>query len=372
MVKWFVAPNHPTPRAPLVSGLVQLRSEHRTEPLLTEHLRWAVAAPFFDGRDDRWLSEFVTDDRLQFMKVRRPGTESNWHQRARAVSGVRDWTDYTRQARHALAVGADGVVTVFPQLAATVAMQKRIQRKDTPLLAWFFNTELTEGARLRSARRNLPAVDRFVVHSSREIGIYSSRLQLPHERFSFVHLQYGGDLAEDPEDREEPFVFATGSGYRDYATFFAAIDKLGYRTLVLPGARSLDGLTVPKSVTVLPQLSKEEIHSHVRRARVNVVPLNLGGANGGLVTMAETFRHGRAVVSTWRPGVEDYILPGVNSLAHAHADPASLAEAIEAVWTDEQLRDRLNAGALEFGSTYCTDEAAGAKLTKMLLDLSAR
>ncbi len=337
---------------------------------MTFRSRWAVAAPFMDSSDGRWLSEFVTDDRFSFVKVPRPGIETNWHQRSWRISGPREWLDYMLQAHQALGTGADGVITVFPQLAATVAMQKRLQRKDLPVLAWFFNTDLQDGARLRSARRSLPAIDRFVVHSRREIDLYSRRLGLSADRFEFTHLQYGGSIAQDPVDEQQPFVFATGSGYRDYGTFFAAIDKLGYRTLVLPGMHSLNGLTVPGSVTVLPQLSKNEIHSLIRRARVNVVPLNLDGANGGLVTMVETFRHGRAVVSTWRPGVEDYVVPDVNALTHTFADPSSLADAIEAMWSDPALRDRLNNGAAAFADANCTDQAAAATLTRILQELA--
>ena len=38
-----------------------------------------------------------------------------------------------------------GVITVLPQLAATVAVNKRLTRRDTPLLSWLFNTALERG-----------------------------------------------------------------------------------------------------------------------------------------------------------------------------------------------------------------------------------
>lgn len=342
-----------------------------TSGVTTAMYHWAIAAPFFATPQDRWLTDFVPGAAHRFTKVPRVGEERSWHQRKSPVSGPSEWVQYVRQARRALAATEGGIVTVFPQLAATVAVQKRLARRDVPLLSWFFNTELGEGGRLVQARTSLRAVDRFVVHSTREIGIYSHRLGIPAERFKFVPLQYGGGVATDEIDEDEPFVFATGSGFRDYGTFFKAIDRLGYRTLVLAGPRVLSGLTPPKSVVILDQLPKEDIHRLVRRARVNVVPLTTGGANAGLVTMVEAYRHGRALVSTMRPGVEDYVIPDVNALVHDPGDEVGLASAIEAMWTDRVLRTRLNEGARVFGETWCTDEAAGRALGGHLDDLVA-
>lgn len=336
-----------------------------------DEMHWTIAAPFFETPGDRWLTDFVPGTDHRFTKIPRVGQERSWHQRKRATSGPAEWAQYLMQGRRAIAATTGGVVTVFPQLAATVALQKRITRRDVPILSWFFNTELGGGGRLLQARSSLRAVDRFVVHSSREIGIYSEQLALPAERFHFVPLQYGGDVVDDAIDEDEPFVFATGSGYRDYATFFRAVERLGYRTLVLAGPRVLAGLTPPPSVQILDQLPKQEIHRLVRRARVNVVPLNTGGANAGLVTMVEAFRHGRALVSTMRPGVEDYILPDVNALTHDPFDADGLALSIEAMWTDRALRDRLNEGARQFGEQWCTDHAAGRALGGHLDALAA-
>ena len=124
-------------------------------------------------------------------------------------------------------------------------------------------------------------------------------------------------------------------------------------------------------MTILEQIPKHEIHRLVRRARVNVVPMTNQGANAGLITMVEAFLHGRGLVSTMRPGVEDYILPGVNSLVHDLSDADGLAQSIEAMWDDVALRDKLNAGALDFGQTWCTDQAAGKALCQHLDDLVA-
>jgi glycosyltransferase involved in cell wall biosynthesis len=327
-----------------------------------------VAGPFRAG--ERWLGDFVPGDRHRFTMVGHPGPELNWHQARRGVTGGRRWVQYLRQSRQALRTG-DGVITVLPQAAAAVGLTRRLVGRHAPVLAWFFNTELPDAARRMAARAAVSGIDRFVVHSRRETEVYPAALGLPAERFHFVPLQYGGELQTDDEDVEDPFVFATGSGFRDYATFFAAIGQLGYRTLVLSGPRALAGLDPPRSVSILDQLPRAEIHRLVRRARVNVVPMSSGGITAGLVTIVEAYRHERTVVGTMRPGLEDYFHPGVDCLTHALGDAAGLAEAIEAVWSDDALRRRLNAGAKAFADANCTDEVAGAALGRHLDALAA-
>ncbi|MEZ5258494.1 MAG: glycosyltransferase [Ilumatobacteraceae bacterium] len=331
--------------------------------------RWAVAAPFFTATTDRWISDFVSPDLADFVKVTRVGEELSWHHRSTQHSGWKEWAAYGRQAHAALRASNSGVVTVFPQLAIVAALEKRVRRLEVKLVSWFFNTELQTGRREQVCRRVAPAIDRFVVHSTREIDIYSDRLGVDQRRFSFVPLQFGGEVADDPVDDDAPFVFATGSGYRDYATFFRAVERLNLPTKVLAGTRVLTGLRVPSCVEILPQLPKSEIHRLVRQATVNVVPMTTEGANGGLVTIVESFRHGRFVVATDRAGIEDYVHPNENSLVHAPGDAEDLATVIEAAWRDEQLRARLDDGALRFADAHCTDHAAGSALGRILAEL---
>jgi glycosyltransferase involved in cell wall biosynthesis len=259
----------------------------------------------------------------------------------------------------------DGVITVFPQLAAMTGAQKRFGRRKMPIVSWFFDTELS-AVRLWCARQFLADVDCFVVHTNVERTLFPALLKLPQERFRFAHLQYGGAIATDPEDEQDPFVFATGSGFRDYGTFFAAMAKLGYPTKVLAGPRILAGLDIPSNVEVLSDMPKSQIHSHVRRARVNAVPLTNEGITAGGVTIVETFRHGRPLAISQRDGLADYLEDDVNCLIAERHNVDALAEVIEAMWDDPGLRERLGKGAESFAEAHCTDGAAALTLRSIL------
>lgn len=334
-------------------------------------MKWAVVSPYFETAHDRWIHDSITDGRHSFVLIPRLGEDRNWHQSA-AKAGVREWFQRLQQARQAYAHSDSGIITVFPQLAATTGLLKFVERSKRPLVAWLFNTEGLHTPLKRSvARACLGRVDRFVVHSTREIDGYAELLGLPADRFEFVPLQYGAVVeTERPRDQAEPYVFATGSGHRDYETFFDAVGRTGLRTMVLASDRVLAGLTVPPNVEILDQLPRPEIRRLVRHARVNVVPMNDDALTAGLVTIVEAFRHGRSLVITQRGGIEDYVFEGKNALCPPLYDAGAMAEAISTMWHDDGLRAELDANASRFADDNCTDEAAGRSLIRILDRLS--
>ena len=87
-------------------------------------MHWAVTAPFFLTDDEQWVSSFVPGGRHTFTTVPRIGEHQNWHNRKRRATAADEWVRLLRMGRRAVKVaGRDGgVITVLPQLAATVAV----------------------------------------------------------------------------------------------------------------------------------------------------------------------------------------------------------------------------------------------------------
>lgn len=327
---------------------------------------WRVAAPFFDATHSLWIDRFVPPEQHTFTHVDRLDTETSWHNKTSGKSGAADWLGYVRQSREAISQPSTGLIAVFPQLTLAMATLLRRPRETRPLVSWFFNTTLESSTRVAGSRAALSRVDRFIVHSTVEIDAYASTLKLPTDRFEFAARQFGGVVETEAPNRSEPYIFATGSGFRDYATFFKAVGKLGYPTLVLAGPRILKDLDVPSNVEIIDAMPRAEIRRHVRHARVNALPMTTSGLTAGLITIVECFRHGRAMVATDRSGVEDYLIDDDNALLAQPSDVAGLAERLEAVWEDKATSDRLDAGALRFAEAHCTDEAAGNRLVGVL------
>ena len=193
---------------------------------------WIVVAPF-DVRESRnWLTPFVPGDDHTFQFVLRPpGLARNVGGSTMSAAG---WWHMLRYARRAWPSSGAGLITVFPQLAAAGGLLGRVFGPDVPIVAWCFNMgRLYGGIRGAAARVALRHVRRFVVHSSGEIPRYSEWLDVPPDRFEFVHLQRPRRRVEVEEDREAPFVLSMGSANRDYRTFFDAVGRLGMPAVVV-------------------------------------------------------------------------------------------------------------------------------------------
>ena len=336
------------------------------DPLGARGAHWRVASPYFTKDTVRWIDESIPEDVYRFERVTAVLNDRHWHSRRSANSSLTEWKGYFQHANRTLGSPSDGMIGVFPQLAVALSIVSRVRKDDRPIVSWFFNTTLDDEWRRKAASVALDRIDRFVVHTTVEIEAYSSRLGLSEERFSYVPLQYGGKVETEAPDISEPYVFATGSGYRDYKTFFEAVGKLGYRTLVLASPRALAGLTPPPNVEIIDAMPKTEIRRHVRHATVNCIPMTTDGIAAGLVTIVECLRHGRGLVSTTRSGVEDYLKEGHNALLALPGNADSLANRLEAIWKDKELSNRLDANALKFANTHCTDAAAARGLISIL------
>jgi glycosyltransferase involved in cell wall biosynthesis len=323
---------------------------------------WIVLTP----HGGPWLTPHLSGGRHRFTIVEPPSAHRSWHQRSSKNSGGHEWNRFSRQAVSGLRAAGDGYITTFPQLPALVAQAQRLRRTPRPIVAGFFDTNVGVGFRKMVQSTAYKKVDRFIVHTTAQQTYYAEQFGLDLEKFEFIHLQVDyQEIPTDPIDEVEPFVFATGSGYRDYGTFFEAMKRLGYPARVVAGPRILAGLTVPKNVHVL-DLPRGEIRRQMRKARVNVMPVTFEGIVAGTVTLAETLRVGRALVTTDRAGVSDYVTHENRGLLHKGLDVASLCEQIDRLWTDRLLGQTLDQQAAQFAQDHLTDAAAGRALLKVL------
>jgi glycosyltransferase involved in cell wall biosynthesis len=87
------------------------------------------------------------------------------------------------------------------------------------------------------------------------------------------------------------------------------------------------------------------------------------------VVPLEAMGIGRPVVATGRGGSGEYLRDGENALLFDAEDPAALAERIQRLATDEQLRERLRSNGLETARRH-TAAAHDARVTAILEGLA--
>ncbi|EKQ66733.1 glycosyltransferase [Leptolyngbyaceae cyanobacterium JSC-12] len=334
-------------------------------------MHWTVAAPFIHNPDvdGDWLIPYIPGDRHHFSIIPHSEPLANWHNQSLSVTSYRQWLKYLDQAKDAVHQTRGGVITVFPQLASAVGIHQQLARKQIPIVAWLFNVGICyPGIRRRLAQISLKNVSHFVVHTRRECEIYSKWLGFPKERFEFIPYQSAEIPVIYEENDVEPFIVAIGSAHRDFPTLFKVVEKLKLPTVVASGPRSLAGLSIPSQVQTPFGIGKKECLRLAQEARINVIPLrpNELVTAAGQVTIVEAMRMGRAIIATRCNGAEDYIIHGETGLLVEPESSDDLRQAIEMLWNDEALRNRLGQAARHYASKHFSDEAVGRSLGKIL------
>lgn len=335
-------------------------------------MHWTIAAPFFrvaEMAHARWLDDFVIDSGHTFTKIPRIPEPAlrNWHQRRSSVTPWREWIELWQQGGAAWRLSGGGCITVFPQLAVTAGMHKRLSPKKKPLVAWCFNLgALYGGVKQLLAQQALKQVDKIVVHSSGECEFVANWLRVPVDRVEFVHLQRAPIPITEQENIEDPFILSLGSAQRDYRVFFDAVAKLGHRTIVVAAPRAVADLKVPANVELRSGLSAMECNHLAQQARMVVVPLDDGRTAAGQVTVVEALRMGRPLIATRGVGTVDYIIEGQNGFLVPPGDVEALTAEIEHLWRDARARLIVSTGALVYAESRLSDEAAASQLVRIL------
>ena len=333
-------------------------------------MEWIVLSVFPAGHG--WIPSFVESRPHRFTFVE----PFYRHDRSRARASASDWRDYLVHAlrawrRAASSSDGAGFITVFPQLALLIGILKRLTFSRRPVVAWMFNFGRTHGG-LQGivARFGYAAVDRFVVHSTHEIDVYSRWLRLPRERFVFVPLSVDDRTVTEMEDCATPFVVSMGTANRDYAILIDALRDTPYRAVIVAGPHALSGLAIPDGVEVVSGLSEVECQKLCQRARLSIVPLKNLHTAAGQVTVVEAMMFGRPVIATRSVGTVDYVQSGVDGVLVGSGDAAELRVQIDRLWNDADARLALSQAARRSAFAKFTFRAVALDLETLLSDLA--
>ncbi len=332
-----------------------------------------ILSPMYsDDTSDTWLEAFVhdTDKTLVTVGLKRP--LGNWHLKSRPRSGAIEWWHYLRSTIVAFTKRPDVLVTVLPQFAVVAGIIKRVFRLKTPLVAYWFNTGHTEGLRNTVTRFGLQSVDQFVVHYRREADLYAGWFGAPKEKFRFAYFPKPPMSADRALAPLEPYVFATGTGYRDYATFFAAVTDLPIRVIVAPGRSAVKGLTWPSNVDVRFEITLPEIRALAKYAVANVIPLTTESElPAGGVTYVEGLMLGSTMVVSDTSGVREYLENGETALLVPPLDVRAMRAALQSLIDDPTLGKSLGENAQRHGHATCLDVRCGEEFGRLLDDVRA-
>lgn len=266
-----------------------------------------------------------------------------------------------RQAVKCLGYGPSVLVTHGPRPAMYGALMAGRQIHHHRHLAFSFNyTELPAGMARRLMARAFRSIERFVVFSELERGIYADHFDLPLERFDMLH--WGAqppciDPDAPPLERGD-YLCALGSQGRDYKTLLLAMRRLPRLRLVIVAApENLVNLEIPANVSVKMNLPLGQAMNILAHSRFMVLPLRGARVPCGHVTMVSAMHSGKAVIATDSAGLNDYIVPQVTALTCPAQNAAAMSAAIMAMHDDPAMSLRLGLAGQRFARKHCTEES---------------
>jgi len=208
------------------------------------------------------------------------------------------------------------------------------------------------------ARRSLG----ILTNSSAEVGFLAHRFKIPEEQLRFVPMH---TTIARPEHatQNEGFVLSVGRTFRDLKTLFLAAPQFGAPLVLILGKMDFLPPHLPDSVQVLRDIPLEEVHEHMRRAAVVVIPLLPAERSTGQVVLFEAMALGKPVVATRVTGTADYIRNGENGIFVAPGDAPELARAVQELLRDSAQAERLSQQALaDCKSKWSVDTHATLKI----------
>lgn len=340
-------------------------------------MKWAVALPWVSPENvdkEYWVDSFVDDKSHEFETIVRPKSMPNWHNRKSKLTSFDEWLVYCDHARRALNSDCDGVITAFPQMPAALSGCQKIRwQSHKPIVAWGFAVgNLSKGIRRYLATSTLSDIEHFTVITRREREMYSKWLNLPIEKFQFVPMVEKPLEIDCEEDQEKPFIVALGSAHRDFPTLFNVVKKLNIRTIVASSKTALEEIEIPDIVETPFGINRDDCLKLAKKGRISVVVMrnrpDIPAA--GIATILDALHLGRPIISTRCNGAEDYIIHGETGLLVEPDSESSLMEAIEMLWWDDALRQRMSVAAKQYAENYLSYKAGARALQKILDDLS--
>jgi glycosyltransferase involved in cell wall biosynthesis len=222
-------------------------------------------------------------------------------------------------------------------------------------------------------RRLLRKVDYFI-HYFRDLRGYEKYFGILRERSGYVpfkpNLRYRVQIEPNPNGE---YVLCIGHSMRDYETFFAAIQSLGYPAAITAPdfhelrkhrSRFTRSLTeLPNNVRVLPDdNSQESLVRILGKAKLVVLPiLKSSICASGIGIYLNSMLMGKCVLVSRGPGASDVLTN--QAICFEPEDADDLALNIRCAWEDQSLRIK----TAEVGHAYALSLGGEPELCERVL-----
>jgi glycosyltransferase involved in cell wall biosynthesis len=193
-------------------------------------------------------------------------------------------------------------------------------------------------------------VARVAVFSANQAALLHEHLGLDPSRVSVVRFgvdtgYYDATLV-DGSAGGGGLVAIGSDSRRDYQTLFDAVRIADVPLTLACQPRNVDGLDVPRQVTVRHDIYDGAYRDLLHHADLVVTPTVAPAYPSGQSVVLEAMAMGRATLTTDSPAMREYVDDGITGVLVAPRDPCELARSITELLADDQLRRSLGHAAV--------------------------
>jgi hypothetical protein len=252
------------------------------------------------------------------------------------------------------------IVSHGPRPAMYASGFAKLLQPDLPHLVYSFNfTQLPTGLQHKAMVKAYQQPQRFVSFSTLETLLYADYFDIPIEKIDMLHWSVHSPSIQT---RETPlihgdYICAIGSQGRDYATLFAAMQKLpNIKLVTVCNPDSIRDLTIPSNVEIRTNIPLADANHILANSLFMALPLRDSQVPCGHVTLVSGMFYQKAMVVTNSAGVHDYIKAEETGVFCEPKNPDDLTEKIQMLWDDQAKRNRIAQNGLRFAQTHCTEK----------------
>lgn len=204
----------------------------------------------------------------------------------------------------------------------------------------------------------LSQLDNLIVLSDAEKEAFEDAVPQAQGKTSVQHTGIDTDFftPQGSDSSAEPFILSSGASKRNYQLLLKSMDMLSDVPCVIsasthfdPVAVNLHERTLPQNVRDVPATNDLDVRSLVDKSLFGVISTQDTTQWTAGCTTATIFQAmGKPVVTTYLPGLAEYVKHGETGLIVETNNPKKLAEAIDYLWRNPDLVIEMGKKARQF------------------------
>jgi glycosyltransferase involved in cell wall biosynthesis len=208
----------------------------------------------------------------------------------------------------------------------------------------------------------------ILTNSSREVKSTARRFGLPLSKVRYVHM-HTNILDPAYTSVRNSYALAAGRTLRDWKTLFRALPKIQPPVSIITDDHLLPTHTASENIEIFRSIPYSMYLQKLAKCAIVIIPLLDTQRSTGQVVLFEAMALGKPIVVSDVAGVTDYVVDGWNALLVPCNDDAALAAAVNRLYHDSVLAEKLGRAAFSYARDYLQPDRHAKRKLEAIYDL---